>query len=286
MDTVELLDRARAAFAARAWHDAYDDLVAADLTAPLEPADLERFGDRGLSDRPRRREHRCLVAGPPGLARAWRRAAGRALCVLARLRSDPAWGDGPGRRLAGASRPNGRGARARHRGARLPARAPSPDGDGGRRARHRPRAVRPGRLARPALRRPGSGRARHARAGRGHAADGTNVGRPAAVRRGDGGGHRRGDLADDLGNRLLRRHRRLPARFRPASRSRVDGGARPVVRRTARARAVPRAVPGTPGAGPAGPWRVGRGGRRGRAGPASVERSTPPGGGDGALPAR
>ena len=43
MDTVELLDRARAAFAARAWHDAYDDLGAADRTASLEPADLERM---------------------------------------------------------------------------------------------------------------------------------------------------------------------------------------------------------------------------------------------------
>ena len=43
MDTTELLDRARAAFAARSWRDACDDFEAADLTASLEPADLERF---------------------------------------------------------------------------------------------------------------------------------------------------------------------------------------------------------------------------------------------------
>jgi ATP/maltotriose-dependent transcriptional regulator MalT len=43
METAELLDRARAAFAARAWRDAYGDLEEVDLVAPLEPTDLERL---------------------------------------------------------------------------------------------------------------------------------------------------------------------------------------------------------------------------------------------------
>ncbi len=43
MDTTELLDRARAAFAARSWRDACDDFEAADLIASLEPIDLERL---------------------------------------------------------------------------------------------------------------------------------------------------------------------------------------------------------------------------------------------------
>jgi ATP/maltotriose-dependent transcriptional regulator MalT len=43
MDTTELLDRARAAFGARSWRDANDAFERADLTAPLEPSDLERL---------------------------------------------------------------------------------------------------------------------------------------------------------------------------------------------------------------------------------------------------
>jgi len=43
MDTTELLDRGRAAFAAGSWQDACDDFEAADLGASLEPADLELF---------------------------------------------------------------------------------------------------------------------------------------------------------------------------------------------------------------------------------------------------
>ncbi len=42
MGTAELLDRARRAFAERAWQDAYDDFDAADRAASLEPTDLER----------------------------------------------------------------------------------------------------------------------------------------------------------------------------------------------------------------------------------------------------
>ncbi|MGI8949819.1 MAG: LuxR C-terminal-related transcriptional regulator [Ornithinimicrobium sp.] len=41
--TTELLERARAAFAARSWQDAYDDLRRARLTASLEPTDLQRL---------------------------------------------------------------------------------------------------------------------------------------------------------------------------------------------------------------------------------------------------
>lgn len=43
MVTTELLERARAAFAARSWQDAYDDLRRARLTASLEPTDLQRL---------------------------------------------------------------------------------------------------------------------------------------------------------------------------------------------------------------------------------------------------
>lgn len=43
MDTLELLDQARAAFAARAWQDAYDAFGRVDRLVPLEPVDLERL---------------------------------------------------------------------------------------------------------------------------------------------------------------------------------------------------------------------------------------------------
>ena len=43
METSELLERARAAFAARAWHDAYDGLGRADRAGSLAPDDLERL---------------------------------------------------------------------------------------------------------------------------------------------------------------------------------------------------------------------------------------------------
>lgn len=43
METTELLDRARTAFAAGTWRDAYDAFAEADLTGSLEPTDLERL---------------------------------------------------------------------------------------------------------------------------------------------------------------------------------------------------------------------------------------------------
>ncbi len=43
METTEVLERGREAFAARSWHDAYEGLHEVDRTAPLEPADLERL---------------------------------------------------------------------------------------------------------------------------------------------------------------------------------------------------------------------------------------------------
>lgn len=43
MESTEVLERARSAFAARDWHDAYEWLHEADRTAPLGPADLERL---------------------------------------------------------------------------------------------------------------------------------------------------------------------------------------------------------------------------------------------------
>lgn len=42
MGTAQLLDRARQAFAERAWQEAFDDFVEADGAASLEPTDLER----------------------------------------------------------------------------------------------------------------------------------------------------------------------------------------------------------------------------------------------------
>ncbi|MGB5759475.1 MAG: tetratricopeptide repeat protein, partial [Acidimicrobiales bacterium] len=63
IDATELLDRARAAFAECSWRDACDGFEAADLTASLEPGDLERFATAAY-----------LVGNDAGSSDAWSRA--------------------------------------------------------------------------------------------------------------------------------------------------------------------------------------------------------------------
>ena len=65
---------------------------------------------------------------------------------------------------------------------------------------------------------------------------------PGALRRGDGGGDVRRDLADRRRQRLLRDDRGLPGGLRPRPRLGLDHGAEPVVQRAARAARVHRAV--------------------------------------------
>ena len=137
------------------------------------------------------------------------------------------------------------------------------------RLRRRGRGRRGGRAHRRALRRSRSLRARDPRTGS-HADQGRPGARgPRAPRRGHGRGHRRGALADRDGNRLLRRHSRLPGGLRGAAGAGVDARARGLVGAPAGDGRLHRALSRAPRRDPAArrlvAGRAGRGAARRRA---------------------
>ena len=267
---VDALARGREAVGRRAWTDAHRALSEADAIAPLGAADLELLAtaaymlgrDEEFLDRPRART--------PRAPRRRRRAACRALRLLV--------GDEP--------------LHARREGPRDGMARPRP---AARRARGAD-CVERGYLLMPVVfRHEAQGEPEAAAA---IAADAAAVGerfgdrdlfglavhaQGRAPRSGEPDRRRasrcwtrrwwrsrRGAVADRQRHRLLRRHPRLSARLRRASRPGVDGGADALVRQPARHGRLHRPVPGAPRGDPAAAGRRGPPRSTRRGGPATA----------------
>ena len=274
MTTDSAMERARDLFEQRAWGEAHEALRAADTAAQLAAADLERLavaayltGHDDEACDTWARAHRAYLRVDDRLAAV--RCAFWLGCVLI-LSGQLAPAHGWFARTQHLLEPEQRGPVetgyldlaagletlfsgdpvAAH--PRLEAAATcgvAPRGTGSRRPR-------------PARVWAGAGHDRSGRRGRGHArrGDGRRVGR-----RGVAGRHR----VD-----LLRGDRDLPGVVRPPSGTGVDRSTRRLVRRPARSRPVPGAVPRPPCPADAHPRIVDGCPRRGRAGVAAPQRAT------------
>ena len=280
------LERGRASYERRAWSDAHAALRSADARGSLGTGDLQRLATAaymlGRDDeyvQALERAHRIHLADgdilPAARCAFW-------IGINLAVRGEPARAAGwHGRAERLVERAGGecvergflllvRDARAR----------------GGRRPRRGARGRSRGDRARRALRRSRSVRA--GRAGSGHPPDQERALRrgPAAARRGDGGRHGRGALADRQRVRLLRRDPRLPGGPGAAPGAGVDGGADALVRAAARPGELHRHLPRAPRRDHAAARRLDRGARRGRARARAVRAGGERAGGrGGALPA-
>ena len=234
MPGAELVSRGREAFARRAWADAFDSLSRADQAAPLGAEELELLATSaymlGRDDEHlralERAHHAHLDSGDTPRAVHCAYWIGHNLMLRGEMGPATGW--------------FGRGQRLLEREERDCAerRLPADPGPGASRDRRRPcsrvRHRDEDRRDRDALRRSGSHRHRGARAGSRPRQAGALRGGPTTARRGDGGRHRGGAVADRHRARLLQHDRVLAERVRATPRPRVDRGPDPLVRAAAR----------------------------------------------------
>ena len=220
-DRLDELERGRQAFARRAWAETHDLLVRAHEQEPLDAQDLELLSVTvymlGCDDDSvawLERAHRRHLEDGETL-RAVRSAAWIGLNLASRGDVGPASGWlGRAQRLVAAE------GECAERGCVPP--APRVPARGHRRLRRVGRRRSGGRPHRRTLRRPRSLRARHSQPGSRTHQERSGGRRARAARRGHGRGDRGGALAHRHGDRLLRRHPRVPGGVRGAAGARVD----------------------------------------------------------------